>query len=112
MDNEPHTMASRHVGEALKLQATASAPTQPFKWRMKMAYYKNGNYLIQEQGLEFDALHAPGAIAPLSGIYRCEGCGNSAVSTKGHALPPQNHHQHSILAGAVQWRLVVKAHYA
>lgn len=76
-----------------------------------MAYYKNGNYLSQQQGAEFDVLHAPGGQTPHSGIYRCEGCGGSAVSTLGNALPPQNHHQHQYGQGPVQWRLVVKAHW-
>jgi hypothetical protein len=76
-----------------------------------MAYYKNGNYLTQEQGGEFDLLHTPGSITPLSGIYLCEVCGGSAVSTRGNVLPPQGHHQHAAGAGPIQWRLVVKAHY-
>ncbi|WP_124832927.1 hypothetical protein [Burkholderia sp. Bp9031] len=75
-----------------------------------MAYYKYLNTLHQENGNEFDLLHHPGAITPHSGIYRCEVCGGSAVSTLGHALPPQDHHVHD--AGQpIRWRLIVKAHW-
>ncbi|WMY10965.1 hypothetical protein [Paraburkholderia phenoliruptrix] len=76
-----------------------------------MAYYKNGNFLTQEFGAEFDQLHPPGAAAPLSGIYRCEVCGGSAVSTRNHALPPQGHHQHAAGTGPIRWRLIVKTHF-
>lgn len=77
----------------------------------KMAYYKDGNYLSQEFGAEFDLLHSPGDSTPYSGIYRCEVCGGSAVSTVGNTLPPQAHHPHPANAGPIKWRLVVKAHW-
>ncbi|MBB2981761.1 hypothetical protein [Paraburkholderia tropica] len=76
-----------------------------------MAYYKYGNYLQQEQGAEFDVLHSPGNLTPHSGIYRCEVCGGSAVSTLGNPLPPQDHHNHAAGAGPIRWRLVTKAHW-
>jgi len=76
-----------------------------------MAYYKDGRYLTQQNGNEFDVLHAPGAQTPASGIYRCEVCGGSAVSTLGNALPPQGHHPHPAGDGPIRWRLVVKAHW-
>ncbi|CAB3804853.1 hypothetical protein GCM10011400_51650 [Paraburkholderia caffeinilytica] len=76
-----------------------------------MAYYKYGNYLVQEQGPEFDALHSPGGQTPYSGIYRCEACGGSSVSTLGNPLPPQGHHLHNPGIGPIQWRLVTKAHW-
>ncbi|WP_080727935.1 hypothetical protein [Ralstonia solanacearum] len=76
-----------------------------------MASYKYRNYLAQEQGAEFDTLHAPGTDTPLSGIYRCEVCGGSAVSTIGNKLPPQGHHPHAENAGPIRWRLIVKAHW-
>ncbi|WP_420955229.1 hypothetical protein [Burkholderia gladioli] len=77
-----------------------------------MAYYKYSNVLQQQQGGEFDALHHPGAKAPYSGIYRCEVCGGSAVSTVGNPLPPQDHHDHMAYANRpIQWRLIVKPHW-
>lgn len=76
-----------------------------------MAFYKYGNYLAPEQGNEFDQLHHPGANTPFSGIYRCEGCGGSCVSTLNNTLPPQNHHQHNAGQGAILWRLIVKTHW-
>jgi len=77
-----------------------------------MAIYKYGNYLIQRQDAIFDQVSHPATTTPASGVYRCEGCGISAVSTKGHPLPPQNHHQHTSQQGAIRWRLVVMSTHA
>jgi hypothetical protein len=76
-----------------------------------MAYYKHGNFLTQEQGAEFDTIHAPGNTTPLSGIYRCTGCGLSITSVRPHPLPPQNHHQHQNYLTPIRWQLVVKSHF-
>jgi hypothetical protein len=76
-----------------------------------MAYYKYGEFLHKENGPEFDAIHEPGTATPFSGIYRCEGCGQSITSVHPKPLPPQNHHQHSAGQGRIRWRLVVKSHY-
>jgi hypothetical protein len=76
-----------------------------------MAYYKYGHYLSQVQGAEFDDLHAPSSQTAYSGIYRCEGCGQSVTSVNPHPLPPQNHHQHPNYRVPIQWRLVVKSHF-
>jgi hypothetical protein len=73
-----------------------------------MAFYQNGNFLTQEQRPEYDVTHHPGEIASVSGVFRCDGCHASVVSTKGNHLPPQNHHQHTASQGAVRWRLVVR----
>lgn len=72
-----------------------------------MAYYKYPQFLTQANLAGFDNIHNPGAAAPWSGIYRCEGCGKEAVSTAGHPLPPQNHHQHTYSQGAIRWRCIV-----
>ena len=72
-----------------------------------MAVYKYPNVLEPSNHQAFDQIHHPGQQAPYSGIYRCEGCGINEVSTHGHPLPPQNHHQHSTSQGAIRWRLVV-----
>jgi hypothetical protein len=76
-----------------------------------MAYYKYPRFLIQEQGAEFDATHAPGQLTPHSGIYRCEGCGLSATSVHQYPLPPQSHHPHGVNQGPIRWRLVVKSDF-
>lgn len=76
-----------------------------------MAYYKDGHYLTQQQGQEFDVLHSPGQATPYSGIYRCEGCGLSVTCVTPHPLPPQNHHEHNAYQGSIRWRLIVKSHF-
>lgn len=77
-----------------------------------MAYYKDGNLLVQQYGAEFDGTHHPGELVPYSGIYRCRGCGLSNTDVKGHKFPPQNHHQHTIAQGSIRWQLVVKSHWS
>lgn len=72
-----------------------------------MAWYKYPTHLHQKTNAEFDQLHTPGTTTPWSGIYRCEGCGREVVSTFGHPLPPQNHHQHTYGQGVIHWRLLV-----
>lgn len=47
----------------------------------------------------------PGQIVPASGIYRCTGCKKEITSNHGDPFPPQNHHQHGLLQGPVQWKL-------
>lgn len=72
-----------------------------------MAVYRYSKFLEPSSHKAFDQIHHPGQATPYSGIYRCEGCGINEVSTYGHPLPPQNHHQHSTSQGAIRWRLVV-----
>jgi len=72
-----------------------------------MALYKYSAYLAVSQHGAFDTIHVPGARTPLSGIYRCEGCGHEVASNAGNPLPPQNHHQHTFQQGSIRWRLVV-----
>ncbi len=71
-----------------------------------MAFYKYQQFLVQQQGPEFDTIHPPNSPTPFSGIYRCEGCGLSATFVKPHNIPPQNHHQHTADQGAVPKGLV------
>ncbi len=75
-----------------------------------MANYKYSKFLSQSNHTAFDAIHHPGQTAPHSGIYRCEGCGVNVVSTHGHVLPPQNHHQHTFAQGTIRWRLIAATH--
>lgn len=74
-----------------------------------MAMYKDARFLTQSNSNAFDAVHPPGTVTPLSGIYRCEGCGRELVSEQARPLPPQNHHQHTGMQGAIRWRLIVYA---
>ncbi|CAE6701494.1 hypothetical protein R20943_00592 [Paraburkholderia aspalathi] len=76
-----------------------------------MAIYKYPQFLQQGDDVLFDKVWSPGGTAPLSGIYRCEGCGITIVSTRGHTLPPQNHHQHTVAQGAIRWQPIVKTHF-
>ena len=77
-----------------------------------MAFYKYAAYLSQNTDAAFDLIHEAAALTPNSGIYRCEGWGREAISTAGHPLPPQNHHQHTYQQGRIRWRLIVMATHA
>ena len=77
-----------------------------------MANYKYANFLNVIAGREFDLVYGPSTPAPLSGIYRCEGCGHEAVSTKGNHLPPQNHHTHTVVQGKIRWQPIVISTHA
>jgi hypothetical protein len=68
--------------------------------------YKNPAHFHVNQSPQFDALNGPSTAAPTSGIYRCAGCGHEATSTKGHPLPPQDHHTHTVAEGKIRWQLV------
>src|SRR5690349_15033857 len=47
-----------------------------------MAFYKYGEFLTHNTNGAFDQICEPGHATPYSGIYRCEGCGNEAISTR------------------------------
>jgi hypothetical protein len=74
-----------------------------------MATYKYPQYLVKLDHSAFDAVHLPGQVPPFSGIYRCTGCGREVVAEQGRQLPPQNHHQHAMQLGPVQWQLLAFA---
>jgi hypothetical protein len=74
-----------------------------------MAIYKHIQHLSHSNEDEFDKEHGPGSTTPLSGIYRCMGCGREVVSEEGKPFPPQNHHQHSFQQGSIRWKLIVFA---
>ncbi len=74
-----------------------------------MALYKYNKFLQLNQHANFETLRSPGDDAPDAGIYRCETCGHEIGIAKGHKLPPQNHHQHTLGAGPIRWRLIVAA---
>lgn len=48
-----------------------------------------------------------GESVPLSGIYRCNGCGREITSNIGDPFPPQNKHQHPENC-KVAWKLIVR----
>lgn len=77
-----------------------------------MAMYKNGSLLVQSQDQAFDVTHGPAQHVPHSGIYRCDGCGREVVAEQARTFPPQNHHQHSTVQGAVRWHLLVYADHS
>jgi len=72
-----------------------------------MASAKYIDLIDQSDDPGFDVIHNPGAVAPASGVYRCLGCGVTAVAERFRKLPPQNHHQHSPAQGEFRWRLLV-----
>lgn len=74
-----------------------------------MASFKNSVFLQHNDSVAFDTLLSPGTIAHNSGIYRCAGCGDEIAANKGNPLPPQNHHQHGVVHGAIRWQLIVFA---
>jgi hypothetical protein len=72
-----------------------------------MALYKYQQFLSPSTHAAFDEIHAPGKLAPHSGIYRCSVCGHEAVSTSGNPLPPHGSHVHQPGQGHISWRLIV-----
>jgi hypothetical protein len=72
-----------------------------------MAVYKDGSKLTYDPSSAiFDPLYPPGILAPVSGIYRCEVCGQECTHVSIRPLPPQNHHQHP-QNQPIMWRLLV-----
>ena len=71
-----------------------------------MPNYKHAKFFNTNDSAYFDTVYSPATTTPVSGIYQCEGCGHEASSTKGHALPPQDHHTHSPAQGKIRWQLV------
>lgn len=84
-----------------------------------MPNYRDGSvFNHRPNDSNFETLHRPGALAPFSGIYRCQNCGFEAVSTRGKSLPPESDcSQHGINHGSswpnsygnVVWKLVAAA---
>lgn len=87
--------------------AAAAATLQGHK---VVAYFKHRKYLTLQEGSEFDDLHPAATLAPLSGIYRCEGCGRSIVATGAQLLPDADHHAHGN-PKPIAWRLIVRSHF-
>lgn len=72
-----------------------------------MAYFHDAR-IVKQTGYAdpFIPEYKPGEPAPLSGIYRCTGCGLEIAHNGREPLPPQNHGQHPG-AAAIRWKLVV-----
>jgi len=45
---------------------------------------------------------------PVSGIYRCVGCGDEITSNAGDPFPPQNTKQHPCSPSTIKWKLVAR----
>lgn len=58
-------------------------------------------------GSPWTTLYEISDTVPLSGIYRCHGCGDEITCNRDDGFPPQNHHQHPDPAVPVQWQLIV-----
>jgi hypothetical protein len=98
--------------QANMLFASSGQPPSAFNLEPRrtrpMAYYKDGSKLTQFNDDMFDKDWHPGQVPIFHGIFRCTGCGKEAAVNE--RIPPQNHHQHSVLQGPIVWRLVVWAH--
>lgn len=61
----------------------------------------------QPTNKHWTTIYGIGNEVPVSGIYRCYGCGDEITSNKGDVFPPQNKTQHECQNKPVQWELVV-----
>jgi hypothetical protein len=77
-----------------------------------MAFFKYSGALQQRNDAAFDGVTGPGRPTPLSGIYRCTGCGREIAANAADPMPPQNHHQHGINQGPIAWQLIVASTHA
>lgn len=72
-----------------------------------MSVYKFERFLRHSNDNIFDDVHAAGAVAPRSGIYRCDGCGYEITLSEVKALPGPTHHEHTPKQKLVRWKLIV-----
>jgi hypothetical protein len=75
-----------------------------------MSWYVSGSKLVESTGEQewWTKVYGPSQKVPVSGIYRCIGCGREVTSNEGDPFPPQNHHQHNALQGDIRWKLNVR----
>jgi hypothetical protein len=76
-----------------------------------VATYEDTHHVRCVQHPAFQEVYPASARTPLSGIYRCDGCGRECVSIHYRPLPPEGHHQHTPSQGPIRWRLLVYADY-
>lgn len=76
-----------------------------------MAAYINDSNIrkVQDNKEWWQNTYGPGEKVPISGIYKCLGCGDEIASNKTDPFPPQNRHQHSQSQGKIEWKLIVRA---
>ena len=94
-------------------QGYSRLPVTPWG-RPEMAYYKDLSTLLHTCSSEFDVTHAPGAIPPHSGIYRCQGCGVEIVAEQRRSFPPTqvcSQHHSPGKTGHVLWKMIVYARH-
>ena len=60
------------------------------------------------KSVEWNTLYSQGSVAPVAGIYRCQGCGHEFATGEGIPFPQAHQHQ-SDNARKIQWRLIIKA---
>lgn len=75
-----------------------------------MSWYTADSKLDKSDGNKdwWKAEFGPSDTVPVSGIYRCLGCGREVTCNDGDRFPPQNHHQHSPAQGSIRWKLNVR----
>ena len=69
--------------------------------------YKDDSTFLKTTSQVFDITYKPGDKSEYSGMYQCTACKHIIVHTSEKPLPPQNHHQHPVDNGPIQWKLVV-----
>lgn len=55
----------------------------------------------------WNTLYSISSEVPVSGIYRCHGCGHEITSNKSDQFPPQNKKQHTCHDEQILWELIV-----
>lgn len=75
-----------------------------------MAWYIDSSKLTKSDGNKewWKTTYKPGDEVPVSGIYRCLGCGKEVTCNDPDCFPPQNHHQHTAAQGTIRWKLNVR----
>jgi hypothetical protein len=72
-----------------------------------MAQYKFERFLHFCSDKVLDTVTPAGAIAPRSGIYRCDGCGMELTALADQPLPNIGHHEHAASQKLIRWKLIV-----
>lgn len=62
----------------------------------------------QPENKHWKTVYGISSEVPVSGIYRCTGCGDEITSNKGDPFPPQNKKQHPCQDEKIWWELIVK----
>ena len=76
-----------------------------------MTYYKYTQFLMYEDGPDYDETSKPGTSAPFSGIYYCEVCGGSITAVRSATAAVAGTSPSHPVQGPIRWRLAVKSHY-